>query len=140
MAFSAFDDPTHPPSPEELDATLGVAARSWTELVADVRRLAGELTETWAFAGAKYGWSLRLVRQERVLVHVTPQAGRMLVGIGLGEKAIAKAKAADLASGETLAVIAAAPKYAEGRGVRLPVATPADLAVAKELCRIKLGR
>ncbi len=139
MALSAFDDPTSPPTPDELDALLGPCSRLWAELVAAVRRHAGGSTETWVF-GAKYGWSMRLVRRERNLLHLTPQAGRMLVGVALGEKAIARAEAAGLASGRTLEVVAAAPKYAEGRGVRFEVATDEDLAVAVELARIKLGR
>ncbi len=140
MALSAFDDPTNPPTPEGLDATLGPAAHAWTELIADVRLHAGELTETWAFASAKFGWSLRLVQQKRVLVYLTPQAGRLLVGVVLGEKAIARTEAAGLASKRTLEVLDAAPRYAEGRGVRVPVETEDDLAVAIELTRIKIGR
>ena len=139
MALSAFDDPTRAPTPDELDSALGPAARLWPELIAAVRRDTGELTETWAF-GAKSGWSMRLVQKERNLVHMTPQAGRMLVGVVLGEKAIARAEAAGLASARTLEVAAAAPRYAEGRGIRFEVETDEDLAVAMELARIKIGR
>jgi len=139
VALSAFDDPTRAPTPDELDSALGPAARLWPELIAAVRRDTGELTETWAF-GAKSGWSMRLVQKERNLVHMTPQAGRMLVGVVLGEKAIARAEAAGLASARTLEVAAAAPRYAEGRGIRFEVETDEDLAVAMELARIKIGR
>ena len=139
MALSAFDDPARAPTPDELDAALGHAARLWAELIAAVHRDTGDLTETWAF-GAKSGWSLRLVRKERNLVHMTPQAGRMLVGVVLGEKAIARAEAAGLASARTLDVADAAPRYTEGRGVRFPVETDEDLVVAMELARIKIGR
>jgi hypothetical protein len=140
VALSALDNPTSPPTPEELDATLGPAAHAWAELIADVRHHAGELNETWAFSSAKFGWSLRLVQQKRVLVYLTPQAGRLLVGVVLGEKAIAKATAAGLASARTVVVMDAAPRYAEGRGIRLPVETDEDLALAMELARIKIGR
>jgi len=139
VALSAFDDPTRAPTAGELDTALGPAARLWAELIAAVRRDTGELTETWAF-GAKSGWSMRLVQKERNLVHMTPQAGRMLVGVVLGEKAIARAEAAGLASARTLEVAAAAPRYAEGRGIRFPVETDEDLVVVMELARIKLGR
>ena len=140
MALSAFDDPARPPTADELAAMLGPAAPCWAELVADVARHAGDLAETWHHGGAKYGWSMRLVRKDRNLVHLTPQAGTFLVGVALGEKAIAAAEAAGIVSVRTLEIVAAAPKYAEGRGVRYPVASDADLALAKELARIKLGR
>ena len=109
-------------------------------VVADVTRHADDLAETWRHGGAKYGWSMRLVRKDRNVAYLTPQAGTFLVGLALGEKAIAAAEAAGIASVRTLEIVAAAPKYAEGRGVRYPVASDADLAVAKELARIKLGR
>ena len=140
MALSAFVDATGPPTPAELDATLAAAARPWAELVAEVSRHAGDVTATWGFTSAKYGWSMRLVQGRRTLVYLTPQAGRMLVGVVLGEKAIAVAEAAGIMSGRTLEVVAAAPRYAEGRGVRFTVESDVDLEVALELARIKLGR
>ena len=140
MAPSVFEDPTGPPTPADLREVLGSAAQLWSQLIDDVRVHAGDLAETWNFAGTKYGWSLRLIRRERVLVHMTPLPERLLVGVALGEKAIATARASGLASERTLGIVAAAPKYAEGRGVRFEVATEDDLAVAKELARIKLGR
>jgi hypothetical protein len=140
VALSAFDDPAHPPTADELEVVLGPAAPLWAELVADVRRHAGDLAETWGFSGAKYGWSMRLVGGTRNLLYLTPQAGVLLVGVALGDRAIANAEAAGLASARTLEIARAAPKYAEGRGVRMPVASDEDLAVAKELARIKLAR
>jgi hypothetical protein len=140
VALSAFDDPAGPPAPAELAATLGEAARHWAGLIADVRLHAGDVTERWVFGGPKYGWSMRLMRGERVLVHMTPQAGHLLVGVVLGEKAIAAGVAAGLASERTIAVVEAAPRYAEGRGVRFSVETDDDLGVARELARLKLAR
>lgn len=140
MALSAFEDPARAPTPETLAATLGPAAAWWASLLEDVRAHAGDSTETWAFSSPKTGWSMRVLRGDRVLAYLTPGAGTMLTGVVLGEKAIAAGTAAGLASERTLAVIAAAPKYAEGRGVRITVASEADLAVAKELVRIKLAR
>lgn len=140
MALSAFDDPAAPPTGDALDATLGPAAGPWSALIADVRGLVANLDETWAFGGARYGWSLRLVAGKRVLVHLTPQVGTMLVGLALGEKAIATARDAGGVSTATAAIVDAAPRYAEGRGVRHPVSSEADLSVARELVRIKVAR
>lgn len=140
MALSAFDDPATPPTPETLAATLGPAAAWWSALLDDVRAQAGEITEAWACSSAKAGWSMRVLRGDRVLAYLTPRSGSMLVGVVLGEKAIAAATAAGIVSERTLAVVEAAPKYAEGRGVRIAVASEADLEVATELVRIKLAR
>lgn len=140
MALSAFDDPAQQPAPEAIGDVLGAAAASWSALTAEARLLAGDVDETWSFGGSKVGWSMRLVQGTRVLVYLTPQAGQLLVGVVLGEKAIAAAEASGVASARTLDVVAGAPKYAEGRGVRVTVVTADDLALAKELVRIKLLR
>jgi Protein of unknown function (DUF3788) len=140
VVLSAFGDAESPPSADALEDVLGDATPWWTALISDVRQVAGELVERWVFGGPTFGWSLRLVRGDRVLVYLTPQAGRVLVGVALGEKAIATAVSAGAVSDRTMAIIASAPRYAEGRGVRFPVASPADLEVAHELARIKLSR
>jgi hypothetical protein len=140
VALSAFDDPAHPPTEVDLAAILGPASPLWTNLVADVARRASDTVEAWRYGGPTFGWSMRLVRKDRNLLYLTPQAGTFIVGVALGEKAIAAAEASGIASTRTLEIVAAAPKYAEGRGVRYPVALDDDLAVARELARIKLAR
>ena len=141
MALSAFVDPSAAPTPEALAETLGPAAGAWWSSLLDaVRADAGDIAETWACSSRKTGWAMRVLRGDRVLAYLTPLAGSMLVGVVLGEKAIAAATAAGLASERTLAVVAAAPRYAEGRGARIGVESEADLAVAIELVRIKLAR
>jgi hypothetical protein len=139
MALSAFEDPGTSPATPALEAVLGAAAPHWAALIAEVSERSGGSTQLWRHGGTRNGWTLRLLRGDRVLAYLTPQAGRMLVGVVLGEKAIDRAQAAGFASRATMAVVDAAPRYAEGRGVRLEVRTDADLAIARELVRIKLG-
>jgi hypothetical protein len=128
-----------PGSPDTLAATLGPAAGWWTALLDDLGATAGDITEAWACSSPKTGWSMRVQRGERVLAYLTPQADAMLVGVVLGEKAITAATAAGLVSERARAVLEAAPRYAEGRGVRITLESGADLAVAKELLQAKLS-
>jgi hypothetical protein len=121
MALSAFDDRTHRPEPADLEITLGKAAGFWDQLVAHVADHYAPITELWQFAGTKYGWSLRLRRKERTVLYLTPQRGMFLVGLALGEKAVQAALRGGLPA-DVRAVIDGAPRYAEGRGVRPPVA------------------
>jgi hypothetical protein len=139
MALSAFTDPAAPPTPETLESMLGPAAPLWSDLCAILRGLVGDVVEAWNHGGAKVGWSMRLVHDGRILAYLTPQAGHALVGVVLGEKAIARAEASAGLSTPTREAIAAAPRYAEGRGVRIVMATADDLSVALELARIKVG-
>jgi len=96
------------------------------------------LDRTWNFAGAKWGWSLRLKQKKRTVLYMTPGNRHFMVGFALGERAVKAAHAVPLAD-SILALIDAAQKYAEGRAVRVEVRTKKDLAVVKELAAIKMA-
>ncbi|MCL4809005.1 MAG: DUF3788 family protein [Thermoanaerobaculia bacterium] len=136
MALSAFADPSHPPGAVELLRCLGGAAPLWKELVAHVAGTFPPLEEIWTFAGAKFGWSLRLKREDRVLLYLTPGEGCFLAGLVLGEKAVAAAAEKGLPPA-VLGLLAAAPKYAEGRGLRLRIAPGDDLEPLWRLVALK---
>jgi hypothetical protein len=138
MAASAFDDKSRPPGARELQGVLGRSAASWTQLVAYVTDRYGPLTEEWRFSGAKYGWSMRLKRKDRVILYLTPQAGRFQVGVALGEKAVKTAHERGLPAA-VLSLIDSAPRYPEGRGIRLPVVGRDALRVAQHLADAKMA-
>lgn len=137
MALSVFDDRKAPPTNAAIEEALGRSAAAWRRLKA---KLSGEsaLEEEWAFAGAKFGWSLRLKRGKRVIVYMTPCARHFLASFVLGEKACASASEAGLPS-PILATIANAPKYAEGRGFRIPVRSLREIPGLLKLAAIKLA-
>lgn len=134
--FSAFAHAAHSPTASDLRAALGPAYQSWIRLIALVAARVSPLTPAWRFGGAKYGWSLRLLRKDRVILYMTPREHAFLVSFALGEKAVAAAKAAGLAA-TVLKAIDAAPRYAEGRGVRVPVRGRAPLTALARLAQIK---
>ena len=138
MTLSAFADPSQPPSHEDLREVLGPAAELWEQLLAHMAGAYGPTTECWACSGGKNGWSLRLKRKDRVLLYLTPQAGQFRLGVVLGERA-ARAAQGPGCPPQALLLIDAAPRYAEGRGVRLQVATREDLATALALAGLKVN-
>lgn len=138
MALSAFDEKAHPPGLPKLRAVLGRSAGPWDELISSVAAAHAPIVEAWSFAGAKYGWSLKLKRKDRVVLYMTPQHGYFLLGVVLGEKAAKAAHASGLPQ-EVLALIDSVPHYAEGRGIRLPITTRADLATALALAAVKMA-
>jgi hypothetical protein len=138
MALSAFADRACPPSPSELRQALAVADPLWHQIITHASESCPPITEQWNYANARWGWSVRLKCRDRVLLYLTPQTAGILVGVVLGEKAAQSAHAADL-PGPVLELIDNAPRYAEGRGIRLVVATDADLAVVRHLLALKSG-
>lgn len=137
MALSVFDDRNVPPTERALAEALGKASAAWLSLKDRLHRECAPLQDEWAFAGAKFGWSLRLKRGKRVIVYLTPASGHFLASFALGERACAAAREQRLAAG-VLALIAKAPRYAEGRGVRIPVRTERQASAICKLALIKL--
>jgi hypothetical protein len=138
MALSAFDDKSAPPRKAALAEMLGRTSTHWDALRT---RLADEfdpLAEDWNFAGAKWGWSLRLKHKKRGIVYMTPCRRHFLAGFALGEKAVKAVR--DLKVPQAmLEAIDAAPRYAEGRGVRLEVRNKKDLDGIVKIAMAKMG-
>ena len=132
------NDPKRAPTARTLQQALGTAYLAWVALLEKLSSEAAPLQEEWAFAGAKYGWSLRLKRGKRAIVYLTPGEGHFLASFALGEKACAAAVEARLPAG-LLKLIAEAPKYAEGRGVRIPVRTERDAVQVAKLAAVKMA-
>jgi hypothetical protein len=137
VALSVFDDRHSPPAEPTLERALGKAAPAWVSLRERVLRDCGPLAQEWGFAGAKFGWSLRLKRGKRTILHMTPGAGQFLASLVLGENAYRAAREAGLPAA-VMTSIDDAPRYAEGRGVRIPVRTKRDADSVARLASIKL--
>ena len=137
VALSAFSDRSHPPADDDLAATLGDAMAQWRRLV-EHAGVASAVVPTWNFASASFGWSLRLLAQGRVLAYLTPQDGAFLFGVVLGDRVAAQACEGRIPK-PLRAVIEAAPKYAEGRGIRFRVHTVTDARLASKLIDLKVG-
>jgi hypothetical protein len=136
MVLSAFEDREVPPDEQSLAATLGRTSGLWTQLTDSLQSAYGPLREEWRFAGAKFGWSCRMQQPKRTLVYLTPCRGHFLASFALGERACAEARTAGLPA-SVLALIEAAPCYAEGRGVRIPVRRRSDVEAVRKLAAIK---
>jgi len=138
MALSAFDDKNSPPDAAAVAAVLGRTASLWTRLKDGLGAEFEGLAEEWTFAGKAYGWSLRLKQKKRAIVYLTPHQRHFVASFALGEKACHAARAAGL-NASTLAVLDTAPRYVEGRAVRIPVRRGVDVEQVIRLARVKMA-
>lgn len=138
MALSAFDDRACPPEDRALEHVLGRTSSLWARLKNDLQEAYGPLIEEWNFSGKAYGWSFRLKQKKRTIVYMTPCRAHFLASFALGEQACRAAHSAGL-SPSVLALIDGAPKYAEGRGVRISVRSARDLVSVESLAAIKVA-
>jgi hypothetical protein len=138
MALSIFDDKQNPPEKKDLEMALGRSYGLWSDLMAWLGETFDPVTEAWQFTGAKWGWNLKVVHKKRAIVYLTPRAKHFLAGFALGEKAVTAAQEAGLPE-EIQKVVDDAPRYAEGRGVRLTVRNKMQNKAVKTLARAKMG-
>lgn len=137
MLPNAFINQTEKPTDDELSAALGPSRALWDQLLAE---LAGELDVTiqeWNSYSPKAGWSLRLKREKRTILYLSPCRGSFRAAFALGDKAVEAARRRRLPK-RVIRIIDEAKRYAEGTGVRIDVNRPPDIALVKKLAVLKL--
>jgi hypothetical protein len=136
MALSALSDKSQEPTEDDLRKVLGKAHKVWTSLIVAVDERIGPISQVWGYTSKTTGWGLRLKQKDRIILYMTPQAGQFLVSFALGEKAVAAANRLAI-SPALLKAIDDAPRYAEGRGLRLEVSGLGQIGDLAELAEIK---
>jgi hypothetical protein len=128
------------PGKREIDDLLGKAAPFWTALHADLCSAFGPLDEKWRFSRQTNHWSLQLTQRskKRTVLYLIALPGLFQAAFALGEKACAAARASALPA-SVVDIIEQAPRYPEGRGVRLDVRSRKDVEHVKALAAIKMA-
>ena len=138
MALSYFDDKSQQPTDEDLAEALGRTKKLWDDLIDHVGSEFEPVTLQWNHSGAKYGWSVRLIRKKRTILYLIPQAKHFLTAFVLGKKATDAARQSKLPA-DIMAIIEEAPVYGEGRGFRVPTKNKQTLNAMKKLAAIKMA-
>lgn len=138
MALSAFADKAKQPDEAALREVLGRSSVHWQAIVDALARDYPPLDLAWQHGGAKWGWTLRLRQKKRTIVYLTPGQSHFVAGFAVGEKAAQAARRAGL-SPALLRAVATAPRYAEGRAVRLDVRNRQDRADVLGLAAVKMA-
>lgn len=126
------------PGPAELRGKLGRSHVHWTALIERLEAELAPLEKSWNRGTTTGDWTLRLRQGKRTVVYLTPFEKYFRAGLVLGEKAVAAAHEASLPA-PCLAQLDAAPRYAEGRGVRIEVRNARDLAAVTTLALAKMA-
>jgi len=136
---NAFIGKRETPTDDDLAAALGRSAKAlWDRLLAGLAEQHNIVTREWNSYSPKAGWSLRLKRDKRTILYLSPCHGCFRASFALGGKAIETARGSGLPE-RVIQIIDSARRYAEGTGVRIDVNGPADIAVVQKLAAIKLA-
>jgi hypothetical protein len=135
MADPAFSDKGMAPEAGDLAQALGRSHALWDRLREELAERHAPTTETWKFF--KH-WTLQVRRKKRTVLWMTPHPKHCLAATALGEKAVEAAREADLPPA-TWELIENAPRYPEGRGVRVEVRVRRDLEIVLAIAAIKMA-
>ena|SRR5947209_7117525 len=137
MLPNAFIGKPDTPTDHEIAYALGTTSKTlWDTLLAELSD-EHKLTRDWNSYSKKAGWALRLQREKRNIVYLSPGEGGFTASFALGEKALQAARASKLPT-RALKIIDEAKRYAEGTAVRIDVNNAQDIAIVKKLAKAKL--
>ncbi len=124
------------PAEEQVDAALGPVREIWNGIIEEIARKFQPLDREWKTSKTTFGWVHLLKHKKRTLLYMLPEQGQFLAAVVLGERAVGIALNSSLPD-EIKKLIAEARPYAEGRGIRFPVNSPADIKTVSNLVDIK---
>jgi hypothetical protein len=82
---------------------------------------------------------LRFKDGKRTILYLTPSQDQFRVGFTLGERVLTAVLNSGLPA-HILSIVEEAPRYAEGRGVRIVVQTDEDVQSVLTLAKIKMSK
>jgi hypothetical protein len=133
-----FPDKSHTPQDADLARVLGRTKRHWDNITAHALGADPAASPKWTYESKKAGWTLAVRGKRRNLLYLKPYDKRFTVGFALGKDAVEAAEQSDLPA-DVIKMIKQAPKYPEGRAVRIEVKTAADVKLAKKLLALKMN-
>lgn len=134
---SIFEDKAHRPTEEDLAERLGKTYTLWVTIRQMVLDKYPTGIESWNYPGAKFGWSYRINDKKRAILYLLPRDRFFKVAFVFGDKAVDELLQSPV-SKDTLQQLADAPRYAEGRGIRIDIRKKGDIRDIAALVDAKL--
>ena len=134
---NAFIGKPEQPTDADLAAALGGAKPVWDRLVSALMTDCPELVPEWKFYSLKMGWAFRLQHKKRNIIHFGPCTGSFQVLLILGDRAVRALRDTTMPE-RVRKLLATAPKYPEGTGVRFLQVTERDVPAIRKLAKIKI--
>lgn len=124
------------PSEKDLKVELGSAAVLWEQIITALEKEHGPLEREWKSSKSDFGRICLLKQKKRTLLYMTPEKEEITIAVVLGERAVGLALDGDLPE-EIKTLIREARPYVEGRGIRFPVNSAADIPTISNLVKYK---
>jgi len=115
---------------------LGKSYENWIDTIRALQVVYPQLTCLWKTAKIDFGHVCLLQHKKRTLLYLLPEKNRVLAAVVLGQRAYELALESSLPDSIKKLLSEARP-YVEGRGIRFPVTSIADISVVTKLVEIK---
>lgn len=135
---SIFMEKTVTPTEESLKLHLGDRFQYWVKIEDYVFKKYPKGEAGWNFSGKKHGWSFRIKDKRRTIIYFLPRKGYFKVAFVYGQKAFDAIMPSSIAE-EIKIELREAKKYAEGRGIAIPIRKTEILDDIFRLIDIKLA-
>jgi hypothetical protein len=137
MGDDFLSDPARTPDAVALRERLGSASRYWDELLAQARTALPAVSResAWKYYVSSRAWRYLVRHRRRTLVHLAPGAGRFTAAFPIRDDEVANARPRLPAAAARL--VRGSPSFAEGRAVRVVVATSHDARLASRFLALK---
>jgi hypothetical protein len=137
MLTNAFIGKPEQPSDRELAIELGPSKALWDQLLTKLAKECDIRSHEWKSYSREAGWSLKVKREQRTILYLSPSRGSFMASFALGDKAIQAARQSTLPQ-RVVRIIDEAKRYAEGTALRIHVSRAEDIEVIKKLAKAKL--
>lgn len=138
MDESIFMDKNQIPEENELREVMKNHYDWWNQIKKYALSKYPKALMEWNFPGKKYGWSFRIKDKKRAIVYLLPRDGYFMVAFVFGQKAT-DVILNSVVNEKIKEELRNARKYAEGRGIRIPVNDIGVIKDVKTLIDIKLS-
>lgn len=133
-----FLDKTSEPTEDQLEEVLGDTYKYWCEIQDGIKSKYGETTPEWKFYMKKTGWTRKTMLKKRNLFFFQPYEKYFSLTFIFGDKAVAEIEKSNI-SQKLVEELLSAKKYAEGRGILVPVTKNSDIKDIRKLIEIKIN-
>ena len=126
------------PDDTRLSEFMGNAWEAYQDMLKQVQEMWPGMELVWKFAGAKYGWAMRLVLKKRIVCYLRAEPDMLRVSFLLGRKAINSCRATELPVWLD-ELLKNAKHYPEGEHIALVITGAEEIEQILSLIEIKLS-
>jgi len=136
MSLSIFSEKALTPTEDMLSESLSNTRAIWNDALKLIDQICGDLNAEWKYYSKSAGWTLVASSKKRKMAYFIPLDGFFKVNFVFGEKALTRAKYADLPELVLISILEAKP-YMEGRSFMIDIKTDVDVELFGKLLEIK---